>query len=422
MTMKNLTRTEFDDIYDELNRLTEDITSSFLSNFTGVKNGEQLNNSQDTLLKYVDIDRSIESCPELADIAPQKWPALKHRYWMTCPNCGKVHQLSLSSLDNKLKKAKTVSKNHPDMLIPVERFARCPECAAENKVKKIDFGLLKDVPQVWDRIPDNILDKNTGILTDFGRKAFYDTNMTEHPENITNQNQNHKISHEFIDKLCSDKDFNFGQKIPKSTELYLPLVCPKHGLYTAKGSVAYKGRFDNVGCPECAMETGLFDSNSELLLYDALKSIKDFNIFDYIPTGWKLKVDIGLSYSGKKYAIEYDGAVWHQDEVAIDAAIKKTKLCIQDGYTVIRVCEQKSAILPETLAKTIILPTTQSFISLTLDNYLLVIQQICDIIGYKLTSEDIDSLKNIYELRPSIRTRPEEKKIKKGFAWKYPVK
>ena len=69
MTMKNLTRTEFDEVYDILNKLNENMPfKNFLSTFTGFVNGEHIKDTNDVLLNYVNIDKSIETSPELVNI------------------------------------------------------------------------------------------------------------------------------------------------------------------------------------------------------------------------------------------------------------------------------------------------------------------------------------------------------------------
>ncbi len=395
-----LIENDFDKVYDELSQITEaSEVKYFLSTFTGFDNGKPIENTDDVLLNYVNIDKSIESFPDLSDIEPNKWPVYG-KYWFKCPRCGAEYTSSIYNLQSKVSDYRRRSERY-NLVIPAARFAWCGKCGYSDKIEK-DTGEAKkswsisDIPKLWDSIPNAIINKETGILTDFGRQEIYRLNK----DNISSK---HGVSQKVFDLLCNT-EIDIRPIITKYSELLIPLICPDcKTSYSTSVANAYSKINKNMGCPNCALlNGGRQDSDSELLLKDALDSIEAFSLFDYTPKGFK-KVDICLTYNGNKYAIEYDSKNTHNTEASLNTDIRKTEALQQTGFIVIRVRDKLSIEFPNNVADVIILPTNSCFDYLGYVAYKNTMIELCNYIGYSLTEKDIKNITDAFINRSSAK-------------------
>lgn len=301
----------------------------------------KVDNSDKSLLKYLNIPGSLKLNPDLQAIDPKFWPALdeKRTFCFNCSECGLPHEVTGKRL--RLYK-KAANCNATDM-------TKCSVCISSRKATA-EYGLsIAKHKELWERIPDWFFeDKSLGenaILTKRGYETLLELNL----HTKTNKLFLSRLKLAF--ELDKNPQIKAAKHFTQESELRLPFICNNLDCITRNNGtmheyistphLANKGIY--YGCDSCA-SIGRSHSAAELFLrksvellfnvqHEKTKRIKPFQ-----------DIDILFTYDGKTFGIEYDGSRFHQDPKTVMADERKvTVFTEQQGITFIRIREDGCA-------------------------------------------------------------------------------
>ena len=315
-------------------------------------NGEPVSGS---LADFLEISKSISENPHLADIDPQNWlqkPAIKTIYFIKCPRCHGIYACSYNGLENK--KDRIDLARELNFSITPEELAFCTFCAKQTKRNR-ETGELKSSHPIKNVVKNgvNLLDRLhpdiaiNGILTKKGAEIIPALNE----EKGVIGTGKRQVSPALIDMIKNSPGMDLSY-LSSDSPIYLEFLCPKHGKYINQVMYASKGIY--LGCCKCVEESaGAQTSESERQLYNQLKKAltekfgeKAFKIEMQYPSPDSRyhPLDIYIEYNNKKFGIEYDGKVWHPEDVVMQRDLPKAISCINNNINILRVRERSKII------------------------------------------------------------------------------
>lgn len=304
-----------------------------------------VDNSDKSLLKYLNIPGSLKLNPDLKTVDPKFWPAFdeKRTFCFNCSECGLPHEITGKRLRSYKKSATQYAAD----------MAKCSVCINSRK-DTAEYGIsIAEYKELWERIPDWFFeDKSLGenaILTKRGYEALLELNL----QSKTNKLFLSRLKSAF--ELDKNPQIKAAKHFTKESELRIPFICTNLDCIARNNGTAHnyvttlrlanKGVYK--GCDSCA-GVGRGHSQAELFLrksiellfnvsHEKTKRIKPFN-----------DIDVLFTYDGKIFGIEYDGSRFHQDPKTIRADEQKVRIFNeQQGIIFIRVREKGCASFNE---------------------------------------------------------------------------
>jgi len=135
-------------------------------------------------------------------------------------------------------------------------------------------------------------------------------------------------------------------EVTSGSEKKIKWVCSLGHRWTA--SVFNRTKEQGTQCPECC-------STSTSKIEQAYRDILATTLLAEVPNTHRTKLvlsdriiypDILGKYKNYDVAIEYDGFLWHRDKDVVKKDVQKTLLLIENGFRVIRIRENKLAMIP----------------------------------------------------------------------------